>query len=332
MGSIKNTISKQYRKLTPFFVKRKNQYKTGISIMITVKDESEWIYETLKTATYVADEIVISSFSNKKNDTSRKEINRFLKNYHQTVPIRLFDISFSGSEDLHKRYEKLDANNFCLQRNLALFNCTFSVVYSWDGDHVGNESEMKKIKKLILQKELENKKCYWFAYSPVINIYGDSEHTNKLEPKNIEPKIFSNSKYLRYQTESLINKASKGIPHIRIPFYYKRFDFDFNGLFHPSNLKPIENVVRRIYWTPWRKEIYVNNQNISLDEYISCKKGEERDITFYRNFFQGRIAPKLEKYNNRFGEVPEIIKASKYKIVYKNGQPYSRNDIEELDN
>jgi len=280
-----------------------NDRPKGISCIIRVKDEEDWIELSMKSAVSLADELVVVDSGSQDNSF---DIANKVKKVLQ-IPVKVF------------KSQKL---NFCEQSNLALSQTSYSWVMRWDADFIGT-SDISELR----DKVLSIRRGDYLIYLTTINLDGDLEHTFFGETLMKEGYIHYYRSYLKF-------KMFGRFEMISIPLYYKRIFIHRPYIFHLRSVKPAKKLLFRAYWTRWM-ETADYKKYPKLEDFIKEKIRKEYGTDSIREaikiHMKRSICSHLIRYRpERYREYPEILnealKKPNYKIIYRDGVPVGRND------
>jgi len=285
-------------------IKREN----GISVMIRVRDEDEWIAKSLLSLNEFADEVVV--VNNNSTDDTLGEIERV----RNKLKYRLI-------------VEDEVSGDICKVSNHALLLTSYRWIFRWDSDFIAHTSGERNIKNLRNHLLGLNPKKHYLIFPITFSFAGDLFHVKTRSETNSEGYIHTWHSKLKYVTKGKYEV-------LWVPLFYKiRRILEINFI-HIGTAKPLKKLLYRFFWFPWKKELDKYNR---IDDYITHISHDKfndlnpKKIAIAK--FRELILP-IRKYNiEEYGEYPEImkddIKNPKLRIIYKNGRPFSRNDFEE---
>ncbi|MDP8267317.1 MAG: glycosyltransferase family 2 protein [Candidatus Tenebribacter davisii] len=285
-------------------VKREN----GISIMIRVRDEEEWIAKSLLSINKFADEVII--VNNNSIDRTLDEIEKIRKKLRFKL-IVVNEIS----------------NDICKVSNYALALTSYRWIFRWDSDFIAYTSEERNIKNLREYLLKLNIKKHYLIYPITISFAGDLFHVKNGSETNSEGYIHTWHPSLKY-----IKKGK--YEYIKFPFFYKIKRLKQIFFVHIGSAKPLRKILYRFFWLYWQFQL---DKFPEIDQFIkqeslekwNCLNPEEIAVKEFRRL----ILPIREFKKSEFGDYPELmkdaIKKPKLKVIYKDGKPFSRNDFKE---
>jgi len=285
-------------------IKRKN----GISVMIRVRDEEEWIAKSLLSLNDFADEVVV--VNNNSTDHTLDEIEKIKKKLKYKF-ILVNEIS----------------NDIIKVSNHALSLTSFRWIFRWDSDFVAFTSGGRNISKL--RDYLLNLKTskHYLIFPLTFSFAGDLFHVKTGKETNSEGYIHTWHPKLSY-----IKKGK--FESLHVPFYYRTKRLKRIFFIHIGSAKPLRKILHRFFWLYWQ---YKLDEFSEIDEFIEHEikqkwngiKPKEIAIKEFR-----RLILPIRKFNKtEFGNYPELmkddVKKPKLKIIYKDGKPYCRSDFKD---
>ena len=287
-------------------LKRKN----GISVMIRVKDEEEWIAKSLFSLNEFADEVVVVN----NNSTDRTLIE--IEQVKEQLKYKLI-VEDEPSDDI------------CKVSNHALSLTSYRWIFRWDSDFIAYTSGNRNIKFLREYLLSLNSGKHYLIFPLTFSFAGDLFHVKTGKETNSEGYVHTWHSKLEY-----IKKGK--FESLRIPFFYKIKRLKEIYFVHIGSAKSIKKLLYRFFWLFWLKE---RDKFATIDEFIIHISKEKwnglspEKITIQK--FRDLILPIRKFEIKEFGEYPQIMKEEianpKYKVVYKNGEPFSRVDFEKFD-
>jgi len=286
-----------------FFWKTNNR-PIGISCMIRLKDEEDWIALSMKSAVPLADELVVVDGGSK--DKSFEIVNK-IKN-ELAIPVKVFQ-----TPEL----------KFCEQSNFVLNQTSYCWIMRWDADFVGH-SDISELRSKVLS--LPN--GYYLIYPSIINLDGDLEHTFASEVHTV-------GGYLHYHNDKIRFKMKRRFENLGIPLNYKRLFIFKPYIFHMRSVKPARRLLFRAYWTRWMEvadyKKYPKLENF-VQEKIKEEYGTDSVDEAVKLHMEKSICSQLIHYRpDYYRDYPDILKnalkSPKYKIIYRGGIPVGRNDV-----
>jgi len=306
----KNYLSRFFRKLAShaafFGVISKPDRPQGISIIMRVKNERDWIKPSIQSVTDIADEIVV------------------VDNGSTDGTYAILEEIASTNSGLVKLWRQPYLGH-CALSNFALEQTLFRWVFRWDGDMVAHTSGKYAISGLRRRILSLDPRRYYLIYLRHINLSGDLLHQDPREMVHIEEYIHTYSKAARYIHPGRF-EAIKVPKYFRVLFWYEPYSFHVN-------VKPARRMLLRYFWEDWMElndyerfpalEDYVEER---IDREFGTSSWEEAEgICVQRSCLNHiRYDPKV------FGPYPELLnpffERPRYRLKYKNGQIIGRDE------
>jgi len=285
--------------------------KSGISVMIRVKNEEDWIGLALQSLSSFANEVVIIDNGSKDNTVAE------IQKLKSKLPYPIM---------LKQNY----SNDICEISNQALSLTSYRWVVRWDSDFIAytdGERDIHKLRKYLLSL---NQKNYYLIYPVLINFSYDLFHVRRNRELHSEGYIHTYHYSLKYIKEGKFEV-------LRVPFFYrvKRiYDIYF---VHIGFAKSIEKLLYRYFWLSWIENNKFENFPRIID-FIRSKAKERWNVEKLEEIILkifNEQQPYLRKYEiEKYGDYPKLLKPvlknQPFKILYKNGEPYTRSDIPEF--
>ena len=282
--------------------------KNGISVMIRVKDEEEWIAKSLLSLNEFADEVVV--VNNNSTDRTLTEIEQVKEQLKYKLTM-----------------EDEPSDDICKVSNHALYLTSYRWIFRWDSDfiaHTSGERNIKFLREYLLN--LDPKKHY-LIFPLTFSFAGDLFHVKTDKETNSEGYIHTWHPKLKY-----IRKGK--FESLQLPFFLKIKRLKEIYFVHIGSAKPIKKLLYRFFWLFWLNE---RDKFVTIDEYIDHISKEKWNSLSPEKIaikkFKDLILPIRKFEIKEFGEYPEIMKDDinnpKLKIIYKDGRPFSRTDFKE---
>jgi len=278
----------------------------GISIIMRVKDEIDWIRPSVHSIKSISDEIIV--VDNGSTDGTY-DILREMADHDKNL-IKLW------------RQPDLD---ICSLSNFALEKTTFRWVFKWDGDTVARTTGGNSIHHLRERVLTLDPRRYYLIYLKKINLAGDLFHQDPKEMVHIEEYIHNFSDRARYIHPGRFEA-------VKFPKYYKPLFWYEPYAFH-VDVKPARRMLLRFFWEEWmelkdylrfpRIESYVEEK---MKEVFGTESWEQA-----QKLCVERICRHFIPYDPElFGPYPESLKPHlkrpKYRLIYKNNQIVGRDE------
>ena len=279
----------------------------GISIIMRVKDEEDWIGLSIQSIRDIADEIVI--VDNGSIDRTYEMLEEIAKKENNLI----------------KLWRKPELDH-CALSNFALDQTTFRWIFRWDGDMVARTTgnyNISNFRERILS--LGNRR-YYLIYLRHINLAGDLFHQDPKEMVHIEEYIHTFSDRARYIHPGRF-EAVKFPKYYRPLFWYEPYSFHVN-------VKPARRMLLRHFWEDWM-ELKDYRKYPQLEDYVKEKMEEEFETKSWEEAQEicvQKVCKDYIPYNpDVFGPYPDLLKphleSPKYSLKYKDGKIVGRAEI-----
>jgi len=278
----------------------------GISIIMRVKDEVDWIGPSMQSIMRIADEIVI------------------VDNGSTDGTYEIFEDVVSREKGMVKLWRRPDLD-LCELSNFALNQTRFRWVFRWDGDmiaHTSGDYDIRSLRQRVLSLDPRR---YYIIYLRHINLAGDLLHQDPNEIVHIEEYIhtFSDkSSYIhpgRYEA-------------IKFPKYYQPLFWYEPYSFH-VNVKPARRMLLRYFWEDWM-ELKDYQRYPKLEDYVREKMKEVFGTESWDEAQELCVQRVCKDYvafdSGIFGPYPDLLKpyldTPKYRLKYKGGKIVRRDE------
>jgi|GEM_PF-878693 len=285
-------------------IKKPHFHEEGISVVIPVKDEEEWIEPSILSVQDVADEIIVIDSSVEDNTTKIVE--------------RLAD---RNDKIRHVRFYCEAPNSFALACHIGLVVAHFKWMFKWDSDCVARSSQALMDWRERIMNLDKNK--YYVIQIPRINLEGDLFHQPRDCPfGGYEGRIFTWSPELRcvLKNNDIEYWVGDSIWGYRFPPWYKKLRWDDAYVFH-CNIKNPRRMLLRMFWSDW---MAINDYKRfpTLEDYALYRIRNEWKMDSLDeavSFFSKKSLDSLVPYDKkRFGDYPELLKSKLEKETQKN--------------
>ena len=279
----------------------------GLSAMMTVKNEEEWVELSLRSISTIADEIVF--VDNGSTDATLDVAMRTAERYN--LPARI--LSFV-SED------------FCAAVNYALSQTTRRWIFRWHGDFIGRTSGNSSLRQLRRRiEQLDTERYFCLLVGPV-SLDGDVYHQEYQSEVELEPLIFTYSPRLQFRQSGRFETLS-------VPYFYEKIDIHDLYFFHMRWVKPPIRLLYRWFWTEWMG-LVDKSRWPTLTDYVKYKIREQWGDSELHEAANALVNSRCKKFvpydEKRFGEYPDllrdILRRPPFRIVYREGKIVGRSD------
>lgn len=278
----------------------------GISIMVRVKDETDWIRPSIESTKGIADEIIV------------------VDNGSSDGTCEILEEMASKEKGLIKLWREPNLSH-CDLSNFALEQTSFRWVFRWDGDMIAHTSGNYNILNLRDRLLSLNPKRYYFIYLRHINLSGDLFHQDPKEMVHIEEYIHTYSDPARYIHPGRF-EAIKVPKYYRVLFWYEPYSFHVN-------VKPARRMLLRYFWEDWM-ELKDYEKYPKVEDYVDEKIKDEFKANSWEEAEKvcvKRVCGNFIRYDSQiFGVYPELLRPHlqnpKYRLKYENGKIVGRDE------
>lgn len=278
----------------------------GISVMMRVKDESNWIRPSIESIKGIADEIIV--VDNGSSDGTYEILKEMA----------------SDEKGLIKLWRKPDLSH-CDLSNFALKQTAFRWVFRWDGDmiaHTTGDYDISYLRERLLS--LDSRR-YYLIYLRHINLSGDLFHQDPKEMVHIEEYIHTFSERASYVHPGRF-EAIKFPKYYRPLFWYEPYSFHVN-------VKPASRMLLRFFWEDWM-ELKNYQKFPTLEDYVNAMIEGEFSTNSWeeaQRICVQRVCSNYIGYDPEiFGPHPDLLKPylenPKYRLKYENGKIVGRDE------
>ena len=278
----------------------------GVSVIMRVKNEKDWVATSVRSIKEMADEIVI------------------VDNGSTDGTYEILEEIASRDNGILKLLQRSELDH-CSLSNFALNQTRFRWIFRWDGDmvaHTTGEHTIFNLRDRILSLDPRR---YYLIYLRHINLSGDLFHQDAGEMVHIEEYIHTYSDKARFIHPRRF-EAIMVPKYYRVLFWYEPYSFHVN-------VKPAKRMLLRYFWEDWM-ELKDYSIYPTLEDYVNQSIEKEFKTTSWEvaeKMCVQRICQNHIRYNPRvFGSYPHLLKPylekAKYSLKYKNGKIIGRDE------
>jgi glycosyltransferase involved in cell wall biosynthesis len=279
----------------------------GISVMVRVKDERDWIEASIASLRSLADEILIGDNGSKDGT------------YELLTTIAEKD------KDQVKLWQQPDLD-ICELSRFLLWQTKFRWIFRWDADmvaHTSGEYDIANLRDRLLKLDPRR---YFVIYLRHVNLAGDLLHQDSKEMVHIEEYIYTFSEKVRYVHPGRF-EAAKFPKYYRPLFWYEPYGFHVD-------VKPARRMLLRHFWEEWM-ELKDYERFPTLEDYVKAMIESEFSTNSWeeaQRICVQRVCSNYIRYDPEiFGPYPDLLKPylenSKYKLRYENGKIVGRDEF-----
>jgi glycosyltransferase involved in cell wall biosynthesis len=282
--------------------------RPGISAIVRVKDEEEWIEPCLASVSDAVDELIV--VDNGSTDSTPEILHRL----QGSLGPRL------------KLYSRPELDHVDLS-NWALAQATYRWVLKWDGDFVARTTGPHAIAGLRARLLGVPAWRHVHARLTCIELMGDLWHQCPGSEVRREPFASVRSAGLSFVRVTRVLDGpppgprailrEPGAPFtihfedVRVPLHYDVVQWDEPYFFHLQVKKPVRMYLRDC-WADWAENPALQGRFASLEAYALARARRAWDVSTLAEaaeIFMARVRERLVPYAaDRFGEHPAILK------------------------
>jgi len=278
----------------------------GISVIMRVKDEADWIRPSIQSIKDFSDEIVI------------------VDNGSTDETYEIVEQAASVERDLIKLWQKPDLDH-CSLSNFALEQTRYRWIFRWDGDMVAHTNGRHSILNLRDRLLSLDTRRYYLIYLRHINLSGDLFHQDSKEMVHIEEYIHIYSEAAKYVHPGRF-EAIKVPKYYKVLFWYEPYSFHVN-------VKPATRMLLRYFWENWM-ELKDYQRFPTLHHYVDNKIESEFGTSSWKEAERicvQRVCQDHIRYDPEvFGPYPDLLKPylnkPKYSLKYQNNSIAGREE------
>ena len=280
----------------------------GISAVVRVKDEEEWIEPCLLSVSDAVDQLVV--VDNGSTDSTAAILTRLERVLGPKLTV------FSRSNLDHVALS-----------NFALAQVTYRWVLKWDGDFVARTSGPYAIARLRERLLGMPRSRHLYIHLACIEVMGDLWHQCPGWELRRDPFVSTMSPSLRFvRVARVLDVPPPGWPRVlrapdaplrinfegvRLPLYYDVLTWDEPYFFHVQVKKPLRMYLRDC-WADWAENPELQRRFGALEDYALHRAQQAwsaRTLQEAAEMYMARVRDLLVPYSvERFGEHPEILK------------------------
>lgn len=277
---------------------------SGISVIMRVKDEMDWIEPSIVSIKTIADEIIIVDHGS--TDGTYEVLDRIRSDEGNLIKL-------SRRPDL----------DFTALSNHVLEQTGYRWVLNWDGDmvaHTSGDNDIRQLRERVLS--LDSRRFY-VIYLRLINLAGDLLHQDSAEMMHIEEYIHTFSEKARFIYTGCFEA-------VRFPRYYRPLFWYEPYAFH-INVKPARKMLLRYFWNAWLSLEDHHNYD-GLDAFV----GQHISHEFGTNSWEEaqrlcveRVCRNFVPYDSsKMGSYPDLllphVENSRYRLRFEDGRIVGR--------
>jgi len=285
----------------------------GVSALVRVKDEEDWVEASLRSLEGFADEIVV--IDNGSTDGSLERVRAL----QRTLGAEL-------------RVEVAPELDHTALSNRALLRARFRWVIRWDADfvaHTSGPSALRRLRAVLAAVPAWRHVC---LHPALVELAGDLGHRLPETAVRYDSHLLTFSPALRYRTQ-VVRVRGHGRPvaveSLRLPRYYAIRRWETPAIFH-VNVKPARRMLLRHFWQEW----WAEQPGCALEEYVRRRVEAERgsaSLAVAAEGFVRRYCERLVPFDpTPYGGYPERLAPAlarpRYRVLYRDGRIVGRSE------
>lgn len=305
----------------------------GISAIVRVKDEEEWIEPCLRSVADAVDELIV--VDNGSTDRSPDILNALARQFASKM--KLF---FRPGEE------------FVAISNFGLAQTHYRWILKWDADFVAYTSGPRSIANLRQRLFRLPQDRHHHIHLTCLELMGDLKHQLPRQHIRRDPFVATFSPGLRFvrvsrtipQPEMLglttiLRTDSNAVytfhfEDVGVPLWYRVFNWPEMYFVH-LQIDSAQRMYLRDCWVDWLENPEFQRHYTSLEEY-AVKRAQAvwgtHTLEEAAKEFMHRACQRLVPYaTDRWGDLPELLQPHlahpRYHVLYKDGKPWSRSDV-----
>ncbi len=303
-------------------VSRPEGRANGITAIVRVRGEEEWIVPCVRSIEAFADEIVV--LDNGAGPVTRTRLEELAPSFHGRMQIdRCADL------------------NLVQLSNRGLGRAGYRWVIRWDADMVAHTSGAGDIRHLRGYLLGVDRRRYELIHVAAVEVAGDFFHQLPGLRVRHDGQAVVWSRALRYVLIRRTREVSEVEPHDRIlrhrrpvhralealrtPPYYRIGRWERPAYFH-VNVKPARHMLLRHFWLDWIEAVAAG-ANVSQEAYVARRVAEEwgvRDLAEAERRYMERYCALLVPFDAAAcGPYPDLLRAQlddpRYRLEYRDG-------------
>jgi len=260
----------------------------GISAMVVVYNEEDWVEPSLLSIKDLVDEYVVLDSS---TDNTPKIIHSIREGY-----------------GLNMKYMWVPQGDIAEIRNRALRASSYRWILVWDGDFVLHEDSVGLLRGLV---EGLDPRRHYLIYWPWLLLCGDLEHVCGENPYHVEHWLYTYSGRLRYQ--NILLEGNKKDTLVAPLHLYRAIYIDRVLGVHLAMVKKPYRVAISSLWHRYRREFQeASRKGIPFEEFARAKAKElygTDDLDEVGRRLIGEVISRSPRHDaKRHGELPSILR------------------------
>lgn len=310
-------------------VARPEPRPNGISAVVRVKGEEEWIEPCLLSIRDFADEILV--LNNEASAETQKALDRVRDVLRELL-----------------RLEHCPALDLFQLSNLGLDKARFRWVIRWDADFVAHTSGKGDILNLRRYLLALDPRRYYLVYVPAAEVAGDLFHQFPDLRFRVDGQVHTASRWTRYvPVRRVLNMSALASPDrvlragsvlqithesLKVPRWYQVLRWEDIAYFH-VNVKSGRHMLLRHFWFEWLNSA-VREPAVPMEEYVRQRVRHgwgASGLAEAERLYVAEYCRRLVPFDGaRCGPYPELLlphlRQPRYRIEYQDGVIVGRKE------
>lgn len=281
----------------------------GLSAIVRVKDEAEWLETSIRSIQEVADEIIVGD--NGSTDRTPEILDKLQEEFKDQLIVA--------------RRPELDIKGLT---NMLIERTRFRWIIRWDADFVARTDGSQSIGNLRKWLFEFDQRRYFCVYLSMIELCGDLFHQRPESGSRADCHCFTYSDELRYVYDNTGYEAPK------IPRWYRILRYEIPTFFH-VDVKPLQRMFLSFLW----KRYLTDPERGRYSGFTAYAKAELNERWGGRGvveaaavWAESAFGELLHFDKNRFGDYPALLKPflqnPRYRLLYEDGQIVGQGALE----
>lgn len=280
----------------------------GISAVVRVKDEEEWVELAIRSIVGFADQIVIGD--NGSRDRTPAIIDRLCREFPDLVEPLV-----------------LPEADICGLTNMLIDRTRYRWIVRWDADFVAQRSGAARISLLRNWLMGLNPRRYYMIYLSMVELVGDFWHQDPAHPYRTDAHCWTASPHLRYVFDA------QGYESPLVPRWYAILRWQVPCFYH-LNIKSDQRMFMNYLW----KRYLIDGNRLEyagLHDYaerVCLAEFGHRDLALAARDWTTTYVKRLIPFDgSRYPDYPELVRPylsrPPYRILYQDGRIVGRQTL-----
>ena len=280
----------------------------GVSVIIRVKNEEDWLETSIRSLIGFADEIIVGD--NGSTDKTPETLENLRREYPEILRV----------------YSLPDLDILALTNHL-IDETSYRWIARWDADFVAQTDGTHNISNL--KERLFNlpDNRYFFFYLYMVEVAGDFWHQNPRHPTRADAHLWTASPALRYVYDPT------GYESPRVPIWYEVNRWEQPNFYHmhiKSDERLFQSFVWKNYLTRTNADARLTPAEFEREFYRRRFGSEDADnamASYMLEYLNELIPLQAGRYPNYPALIKPFLDRPRYRIIYKKGKIIGRENL-----